>query len=66
MLGGAERGADWGGLVGGGIALPIHLVATPVQRSKALVNEGTSHQPATYGHDGVGRGLCGFCEALSG
>ena len=66
VLGGVERGADWGGLVGGGIALPIHLVATPVQHSKTLVNQGTSHQPAAYGDDGVGRGLYGLCEALSG
>ena len=66
VLGGAERGADWGGLVIGGVALAIHLVATPVPCSKALVNEGASHQPAAHGDDGVGRGLCGLREALSG
>ena len=66
VLGGAERGADWGGLVGGGIALSIYFVATPAQHSKALVNEGTSHQSATCGADGIGRGLCGLREALSG
>ena len=66
VLGGAERGADWGGLVGGGVALSIYLVVTPAQHSKALVNEGTSHQPAAYGDDGVGRRLCGLHEALSG
>ena len=66
VLGAAERDADWSGLVVGGVARAIHFVATPVQRSKALVNEGTGHQPATYGDDGVWRGLCGLCEALSG
>ena len=53
-------------VVGGGIALAIHFVATPVPCSKALVNEGTSHQSATCGDDGIGRGLCGLREALSG
>ena len=66
VLGGAERSADWSGLVGGGVALAIHLVAPLVQHSKTLVNEGTSYQPAAYGDDGVGRGLCGLREALSG
>ena len=66
VLGGAERDADWGGLVVGGVALSIHFVATPVPCSKALVNEGTSHQSATCGDDGIERGLCGLREALSG
>ena len=66
VLGGAERSADWGGLVVGGVTLAIYFVATPVPCSKTLVNEGTSHQSATCGADGIGRGLCGLCEALSG
>ena len=55
-----------GGLVVGGVALSIHFVATPVPCSKALVSEGTSHQSATCGEDGIERGLCGLREALSG